>query len=177
MNTQTPTQMSGDITTQLAELHDIHLPDPVAWWPLAPGWWAMASLAVILAVCIAVVRQYRRRSLKQAALRELALLAKSHSDEGNVQALATAVGVLIRRVALSLPGGRQYANVHGERWSDYLAAVPAGMPESIAHLLAVAPYAEPDAIRSSGETGLDAVAPVPNAAIITEASSWIRRHT
>ena len=176
MNTQTPGSMSADITAQLAGLHDIHLPDPVAWWPLAPGWWALLSLALIATACIIFVQHQRRRSLKQAALRELAILEKTHSDAGSIQALATEVGVLVRRVALSLPGGKQYANVHGQRWSDYLAAVPAGMPESIAQLLAVAPYAEPDTIQSSGITGNDASEPVSNTTIIAEAGTWIRRH-
>lgn len=174
MNMQTP--LSADITAQLAGLHDIHLPDPIAWWPLAPGWWALAGLAVIATLCIALVQQRRRRSLKQAALRELAVLETTYSDEDNVQALAAAVGVLIRRVALSLPGGRLYANVHGQRWSDYLAAMPAGMSESIADLLAVAPYAESTVIRSSEAAESGAGRSVSNAAIITEAGTWIRGH-
>ncbi len=176
MNTQAPESMAAEITAQLAGLHDIHLPDPVAWWPVAPGWWALVSLVIIITVCIILVRYQRRRSLKQAALRELATLDKTHCDAGNVQALATEVGVLIRRVALSLPGGKQYANVHGQRWSDYLAAVPAGMPEPIAHLLAVAPYAEPDTIQSSDIPGNDTSGPVSNTSIIAEAGTWIRRH-
>lgn len=176
MNMQTPAPLSADMTSQLAGLHDIHLPEPVSWWPLAPGWWALACLAVVTFLCLLIVRQYRRRSLKQAALRELAMLQETHSDENSVQSLATEVGVLIRRVALGLPGGKQYANVHGQQWSDYLAAMPTGMSVPTAQLLAAAPYADAHAIRTSGSTSEHAEGAVSNATIIAEARTWIRSH-
>ena len=25
----------------LAQLRDIQLPEPISWWPLAPGWWVL----------------------------------------------------------------------------------------------------------------------------------------
>jgi len=30
----------------LAQLRDIHLPEAVSWWPLAPGWWVLGALLV-----------------------------------------------------------------------------------------------------------------------------------
>ena len=30
----------------LSQLRDIHLPDPVSWWPPAPGWWILAVIVV-----------------------------------------------------------------------------------------------------------------------------------
>ncbi len=36
-------------------LRDLHLPDAVGWWPLAPGWWGghCNRIALIRLVCIA----------------------------------------------------------------------------------------------------------------------------
>ena len=31
----------------LAQLRDIHLPEPILWWPLAPGWWVLIVLYFI----------------------------------------------------------------------------------------------------------------------------------
>jgi hypothetical protein len=42
------------------QLRDIHLPAEPAWWPPAPGWWALAVIALlIMGVAIAFARQYR----------------------------------------------------------------------------------------------------------------------
>jgi hypothetical protein len=35
--------MQGD---PLAELRGIHLPDPISWWPLAPGWWVLIIIFI-----------------------------------------------------------------------------------------------------------------------------------
>ncbi|MBT3527943.1 MAG: DUF4381 domain-containing protein, partial [Porticoccaceae bacterium] len=35
--------MQGD---PLAELRGIHLPDPISWWPLAPGWWVLIVIFI-----------------------------------------------------------------------------------------------------------------------------------
>lgn len=58
----------------LAELKDIHLPDPISWWPLAIGWWLLLAIIIILAaVLIAKYRQHRQKTLiKRAALAQLA---------------------------------------------------------------------------------------------------------
>ncbi|ASJ75677.1 DUF4381 domain-containing protein [Granulosicoccus antarcticus] len=176
MSTQPPVAVPVDISAQLAALHDIHLPDPVAMWPPAPGWWILMLLAIVLIASAALLRHYRRHSIKLAALRELSILEQSLDDENNVQSLATSVGVLIRRVVLNLPDGKRYANVHGQQWSDYLATVPKGMPASVATLLAAAPYAQPNTMQASGAAGQNIIEPVPSSAIIAEARTWIRRH-
>ena len=31
-------------------LRDIHLPAPLGWWPLAPGWWIVGALVFALLI-------------------------------------------------------------------------------------------------------------------------------
>ena len=56
----------------LSQLRDIHLPEPVSWWPPAPGWWILAI--IILAILFFSIRWfikyraqncYRREALQQ----------------------------------------------------------------------------------------------------------------
>ena len=34
----------------LAQLRDIHLPEPVSWWPPALGWWLVAMTVMTLLI-------------------------------------------------------------------------------------------------------------------------------
>lgn len=86
----------------LSQLRDIHLPEPVSWWPPAPGWWILA--VIILATLFFTVRWlvkhranncYRREAIQQ--LNEIVGTANS-PEQGNLkkcQALLT----LLRRTA------------------------------------------------------------------------------
>ena len=43
----------------LAQLRDIHLPEPIGWWPLAPGWYLLGFFVLSLAVILAyTIRRY-----------------------------------------------------------------------------------------------------------------------
>ena len=42
-------------------LRDLHLPDPVGWWPPAPGWWLLLATLAMLLIWLAVVLRSRHR--------------------------------------------------------------------------------------------------------------------
>ena len=57
----------------LSQLADIHLPYPVSFWPLAPGWWVLIGILVVIAIWMLVLA-FRRLLWKkrlEAAQREL----------------------------------------------------------------------------------------------------------
>ena len=148
----------------LATLRDVRLPDAVSWWPLAPGWWALAALVVAgLAVATALAAR-RRRSTRRAALVELGRLRRAGAASDPV-GLATALGVLMRRVLLAADGaGSPAATLHGDAWSERLSTGPAAMPAPFARWIASAPYA-----------GAAHGAAVPDADALLDASArWIR---
>lgn len=81
-------------------LRDIHVP-AASWWPLAPGWWVLAAL--VLLVALGVAWALRRRAGGQplrVALREIDALEAAHARDGDAAGLAEGASRLLRRVAL-----------------------------------------------------------------------------
>lgn len=119
----------------LAQLADIHLPDPVSFWPPAPGWWLLALLLLI--VMALALRAWQKRQhltrLKRAALAELdaayAFLADS-ADPGSPRyqlSYVNSVNTIMRRVALQREhsigmsqAGLAASSLSGSAWIDYL---------------------------------------------------------
>ena len=66
-------------------LRDLHLPDAIGWWPLAPGWWA--ALAIVVAVlCYFAWRLYKRwqfHAPRRYALSELARFEAEYLEHRN----------------------------------------------------------------------------------------------
>lgn len=104
----------------LAALRDIHLPEAVSFWPLAPGWWMLAALLVAAAAAVLVVRQRRRRSAKRAALRLLEAAARDFETKRDPHALAVALSGLLRRVALVRFARQEVASLHGAGRHSFL---------------------------------------------------------
>jgi hypothetical protein len=99
----------------LAALRPLHVPDPVGWWPPAPGWWLLAGL---LLVTPGVVWWYHRRfALRRAALTELRELVRLEPDDTR---LSAGVNQLLRRVALACFPRSQVAGLSGEAWLRFL---------------------------------------------------------
>ena len=48
-------------------LRGLHFPEPISWWPLAPGWWLL--LAIFLVVLGLLLRSWLRRRARAAARR------------------------------------------------------------------------------------------------------------
>jgi len=97
-------------------LRGFHLPAPVSWWPPAPGWWALAALALIVAALAYWIQVYRRHNRwRGRALKELARLR-----EAAPELLLRELSVLLRRVAISRFPRRDVAAISGEAWLSFL---------------------------------------------------------
>jgi hypothetical protein len=118
--------MNGD---PLAQLRDWHLPDPIQWWPPAPGWWISAAvlLAVLLWVAGVRWRRHRRRgAAARSALRELAALRETARTDGDTRAFVAALSRLLRRLALARFPREQVAGLTGDAWLAFLDATGGG---------------------------------------------------
>ncbi len=107
--------MSGD---PLAQLRPIHWPEPVSWWPPAPGWWL---LGLLLIVVIAV--WWRRRRPTPAAPESVEpalpqLVQQADSDREFIAAL----NQLLKQVALVHFPPEEVAALSGEQWLAFLDA-------------------------------------------------------
>lgn len=83
-------------------LRDIHLPDPISWWPLALGWWLVLALVVFfIAFTCWWLNKRLKPTLKKEALQALdAIEASLHETDDPIHCLAE-LSVFLRRVILS----------------------------------------------------------------------------
>ena len=131
----------------LAQLDDIKGLDPISWWPLAPGWWALLALAV-LALLVAAAMYWRRRaywrSWRGDAAKALGALYTRLTD-ANSGEIAGALSILLRRVAMRRFSRPECAGLQGVRWLRWLTANDVAGFDWAAHgtLLIEAPYAPP----------------------------------
>ncbi|WP_394690580.1 DUF4381 domain-containing protein [Hoeflea sp.] len=165
--------LAPEIAAQLEQLKDIHLPEPISWWPLAPGWWALIGGVIVLIIATCTVIAARRRTVRYAALRQLQKLQAAQHDKPLSPELATEISVLLRRIALRMAPEQLIGPAHGEAWETYLINQPGGLPSQIAHYLAFAPYIPGAALAegAAATNGLDTTA------VFDAAAKWIRRNT
>ncbi len=102
-------------------LRDIHLPDPISWWPLAPGWWLLIITAFITVAIIFLSRKiYRSKQLKRDIHAELDLIKQQFQQTQNRSQLAKALSILLRRASISFYPAKDIAGLTGESWLAYL---------------------------------------------------------
>jgi len=127
-------------TDPLAELRDIHLPDAIGWWPLAPGWWMLLALLLIVIATLFFYLRWRdiqknrpvifsTQQVMQAALHELSVIEQAYathdtpSDQAARESVAD-ISQLLRRSAVQL--GRlnnepnAIAGLTGDAWLNWL---------------------------------------------------------
>ena len=105
----------------MAQLKELHVPAPISWWPLAPGWWLLAGL--LIAVVVAGITWWylrrRRTAYRRAGLR---LLKRLNASDYSTQQLARQLNEILKRTALAAPCYRQLglAAAHGNPWANFL---------------------------------------------------------
>lgn len=112
------------MTDPLADLRDWHLPDPVSWWPPAPGWW-LAAAAVLMALVLVKHLWLRGRhltSLQRAAQHELIRLGRELAATGDRRCYLAELSRLLRRLALARYPRAQVAGLTGDDWLAFLDA-------------------------------------------------------
>jgi len=105
------------------ELRDIHLPDAISWWPLAPGWWLLLATVVGIILFIFIARRiYKSRQLKRDVHSELNEIKSIFQQTQNKSQLAKSLSVLLRRASISYyPDTKNNgAGLTGQQWLSWL---------------------------------------------------------
>ena len=137
-------------------LRDIHLPDQVSWWPLAPGWWFIISAVIALTLIYFISKALRKKTLlRKAALAQLDRIQKQFEKDGDKTVLVQSLSILMRRSCISFYPRASTAGLTGDRWLHYLDNTSAKkeftqneFTRGTGKILATAPYlpahSEPD---------------------------------
>ena len=134
----------ADTAIGLAGLRDYHLPEPVGWWPPAPGWWLLFGLSLVLGGLLVWrgLRRRRRAAAARQAERELARLRAALDGQGDPATFVRGLSRLLRRYALARFPGQRAAALTGEDWLRFLDTHGGGgrFRDGPGRLLADAPY-------------------------------------
>lgn len=129
-------------------LRDLHLPETIGWWPLAPGWWILIGLAA-LGLGYLAWRWYGawvRNAPRRFALRELARCEADYLEHGDPVTLGKQLSELLRRGMLAYAPREEIAGLTGEAWLQWLdreLPVPYFHTEGGKSLLTL-PYRDPN---------------------------------
>lgn len=102
-------------------LRDIHLPEPISWWPPAPGWWILLITLILLAAILFVTRKiYLSKQLKRDIISELENIKQQFQQSQNKSQLAKSLSILLRRASISYYPTNSAAGLTGNNWLSWL---------------------------------------------------------
>ncbi|MEH6609726.1 MAG: DUF4381 domain-containing protein [Halioglobus sp.] len=151
----------------LAALNPLREPELIGWWPLAPGWWLVIALLLMVLAVVAFLlwRRYQRRAYRRQALRQLESIALDFRQTDNQHAYLESINQLLKATAISAYPRQEVAAISGEPWLQLLNTTMGKKRESHAFSAAFAHasyQAQPDAMDTE--------------ALHNSASIWIRLH-
>ena len=133
------------------ELRDIHLPEPVSWWPIAPGWWLLLFTLCLIIIALVIARKiYNSKQLKREIKAELEQIKQQFQKTPNKSRLAKSLSVLLRRASISYYPRSDIAGLTGEHWLAYLdesnkhAQAGSSFQSTTGRVLLSAPYLPDD---------------------------------
>ncbi|MDC0374551.1 DUF4381 domain-containing protein [Pseudomonadales bacterium] len=154
----------------LAQLRDLHLPQAVADWPPALGWWLLAGLVLFGLVWFmrALYRRYQSNAYRRFAQRELTAIVAEHETTQDARRALSALQFLMKRVAMTAFNRAEVAALTGVAWTQFLDATSATSQFSLGpgELLIDGPY-EATQDHSSQEL----------TALFSLCAEWLKNHS
>ncbi|GGB47479.1 DUF4381 domain-containing protein [Shewanella inventionis] len=131
-NLPMPPTTADASASPLAQLNDIQLPDPISAMPIAPGYWIIAALIIVIAIWFAyrIYKQYQYHAPRKKAL---SLLDQYDINDDN---FAAQVNSLLKRTAMTYLPRESLAKLNGQPWFDWLdSRLPSKQQHVIGELL------------------------------------------
>lgn len=103
-------------------LRPLHLPDPIGWWPLAPGWWFVIALllAGIGWLVLRAWQKYQFLAPQRCAMRTLAEVESDYLTRRDPLMLGRQLSELLRRSMLAYAPRHEVAGLTGDAWLEWL---------------------------------------------------------
>lgn len=114
-----PSVLDPQTAQALENLHDIQLPPPIGWWPLAFSWWILllSVTSIVIGIAWYFIELKRRNAYRKQALQALAeIQAADATDAEKIQQ----INRLLKQVALTAYGRQQTAKLFGKQWIEFL---------------------------------------------------------
>ncbi len=106
---------------QALDLRDIHLPEPISWWPIASGWWfLLACLIALVVILFLLKKRYKSKQINREIQSEVEQIKKQFKQSKNKLELAQSLSVLLRRTSISLYSEKNVAGLTGDQWLAFL---------------------------------------------------------
>jgi hypothetical protein len=117
-NTPNPQTPAPQAPNPLDQLRELHLPEPISWWPLAPGWWLLALVGSALLVWLLrwLYRRYKAKYYRRQALGQLQALQAGTDSQEQLRALF----VLLKQTANCAYPNRQPSSLAIEPFVEFL---------------------------------------------------------
>jgi hypothetical protein len=103
-------------------LRDLHLPEVISWWPLAPGWWVVIGIALIGIGYLlrAWLRARARGAARRYALRQLDTIVQQYDEHKDPVVFGANLSELLRRTMLAYAPRHDVAGLTGDEWLHWL---------------------------------------------------------
>lgn len=127
----------------LSQLRDIHGAPPASWWPLAPGWWLLGLVVVVLSVLLIrfLIRWYKVRQRRKQMLGWVDFLNAIVDPANEPQAYLGMLNRIFKLVAIKAYPEQNCASMAGREWAEFMINKMTGeaSAESL-NVLASGPY-------------------------------------
>ncbi len=108
--------------SSLENLRDIAVLDRVPLWPLAPGWYVVGVLLLLIILCVtwSLIRRWQTQRYRREALAELNRLEAAFHDPARRASALGALPALVKRVALAVWPRQTVASLSGLDFLEFL---------------------------------------------------------